>query len=123
VPANTYIATILAVSHARLKLVPVEPDIHTYNIDPKEIEKLNLSDPRNYARPPLWPRRRDGTHLGDRAQTRPESDRRCSSGHGAVYIVRSRCTGDAAGFSSTRQESGALGDGGAVRQMMTNLQE
>jgi dTDP-4-amino-4,6-dideoxygalactose transaminase len=39
VPSNTYIATILAVLHNGLVPVPVEPDLRTYNIDPKEIEK------------------------------------------------------------------------------------
>jgi len=39
VPANTYIATILAVSKVGLTPVLVEPDIETYNIDPSKIEK------------------------------------------------------------------------------------
>jgi len=39
VPANTYIATILAVLHANHKPVLVEPDIDTYNIDYKKIEE------------------------------------------------------------------------------------
>lgn len=38
VPSNTYIATWLAVSHCGAKLVPVEPNINTYNIDPRKIE-------------------------------------------------------------------------------------
>lgn len=39
VPANTYIATILAITDNRLKPVLVEPDIYTYNIDISLIEK------------------------------------------------------------------------------------
>jgi dTDP-4-amino-4,6-dideoxygalactose transaminase len=39
VPSNTYIATILAVIACGFKPVLVEPDIHTYNINPAEIEK------------------------------------------------------------------------------------
>jgi dTDP-4-amino-4,6-dideoxygalactose transaminase len=39
VPSNTYIATILAIIHNDLKPVLVEPDIATYNIDPKKIEE------------------------------------------------------------------------------------
>ncbi len=39
VPANTYIATILAISDNGLKPVLVEPDLKTYNIDPFKIEK------------------------------------------------------------------------------------
>ena len=42
VPANTYIASILAITDNRLKPVLVEPDPITYNIDPKKIEeKIN----------------------------------------------------------------------------------
>lgn len=38
VPSNTYIATWLAVSHVGATVVPVEPDIATYNIKPALIE-------------------------------------------------------------------------------------
>ncbi|UOK41241.1 MULTISPECIES: DegT/DnrJ/EryC1/StrS family aminotransferase [Flavobacterium] len=38
VPANTYIASILGILHAGLVPVLVEPDINTFNIDPKLIE-------------------------------------------------------------------------------------
>lgn len=38
VPSNTYIATILAILHCELVPVFVEPEIQTYNIDPKKIE-------------------------------------------------------------------------------------
>ena len=39
VPANTFIATILAITDNRLRPVFVEPDIETYNIDPILIEQ------------------------------------------------------------------------------------
>lgn len=39
VPANTYIASILAITDNRLVPVLVEPDIDTYNIDPFKIEE------------------------------------------------------------------------------------
>ena len=38
VPSNTYIATWLAVTHVGATIVPVEPNIDTYNIDPLRIE-------------------------------------------------------------------------------------
>lgn len=38
VPSNTYIATALAVSYMGARPVFVEPDMHTYNIDPMRIE-------------------------------------------------------------------------------------
>ncbi len=39
VPANTYIASILAITDNRLIPVLVEPDINTFNIDPFKIEE------------------------------------------------------------------------------------
>lgn len=39
VPANTYIASIVSVINAGLKPVLVEPDLETYTISPKEMEK------------------------------------------------------------------------------------
>lgn len=39
VPANTYIATILAITENRLTPVLIEPDINTYNLDISLIEK------------------------------------------------------------------------------------
>lgn len=38
VPSNTYIASILAITANNLTPVLVEPDINTYNLDPKKIE-------------------------------------------------------------------------------------
>lgn len=43
VPANTYIATILAITDNRLKPVLVEPDIQTYNINISLIEQAITS--------------------------------------------------------------------------------
>ena len=40
VPSNTYIATWLAVTNLGAKIVPVEPDPSTYNLNPEEIEKV-----------------------------------------------------------------------------------
>jgi dTDP-4-amino-4,6-dideoxygalactose transaminase len=40
VPSNTYIATWLAVSRVGAELVPCEPDIRTFNIDPNRVEEL-----------------------------------------------------------------------------------
>lgn len=39
VPSNTYIATWLAVSYVGAKIVPVEPDPFTYNLDPARLEE------------------------------------------------------------------------------------
>lgn len=40
VPANTFIASILAITDNRLTPVLVEPDIHTYQIDESKIEEV-----------------------------------------------------------------------------------
>ena len=46
VPSNTYIATWLAVSHVGATPVPVEPDEHTFNMDPQRIEEAVTSRTR-----------------------------------------------------------------------------
>jgi dTDP-4-amino-4,6-dideoxygalactose transaminase len=43
VPSNTFIATVLAISYVGAQPVFVEPDIRTYNIDPKKIEEAVTS--------------------------------------------------------------------------------
>ena len=117
VPANTYIATWLAVSHTGAKPIPVEPDLKTYNINPDLIEKAIT--PRTKAILPV--------HLyGQPADMDPiiEIARRynlkvvedAAQAHGAKYkgrIVGS--LGEAAGFSFYPGKNlGAFGDGGAV---------
>ena len=39
VPSNTYIATWIAISKSGAKIVPVEPNILSYNIEAEQIEK------------------------------------------------------------------------------------
>ncbi len=39
VPSNTYIATWLAINSVGAKIIPVEPDINTYNLNPDLIEE------------------------------------------------------------------------------------
>jgi dTDP-4-amino-4,6-dideoxygalactose transaminase len=43
VPANTYIATVLAISNTGLKPVLVEPDVETFNINPNAVLKAITS--------------------------------------------------------------------------------
>jgi len=58
VPANTYIASWLAVSYTGAKPVPVEPDPKTFNLDPARIEAA------------ITPRTRaNGRDLGNRRTT------------------------------------------------------
>jgi dTDP-4-amino-4,6-dideoxygalactose transaminase len=117
VPANTYIASWLAVSYTGATPVPIEPDPVTYNIDSRLIEKAIT--PRTKAIMPvhlygqsvemksIWKiAEKHGLKIiEDAAQT-----------HGGWY--RDRMTGnlgDAAGFSFYPSKNlGAFGDAGAV---------
>jgi len=58
VPANTYIATILAITNNNLIPVLVEPDIDTYLIDPDKWKEYYIKDKSHYGcssvRTDLW---------------------------------------------------------------------
>lgn len=117
VPANTYIASILAVSSSGLVPVLVEPDINTYNIDPEKIgDKVTsrtkailavhlygLVSPMNELKEIA--RKYNLKLIDDAAQA-----------HGAAYYeqkVGSLCDATAFSFYPTKN-LGALGDAGAV---------
>lgn len=117
VPSNTFIATWLAVSQTGARVVPVEPDERTCNLDPERIEAAIT--PRTRAVMPV--------HLyGQPADMAPicELARRhglrviedAAQAHGARYRGRRvGGLGDAAGFSFYPGKNlGALGDGGAI---------
>jgi dTDP-4-amino-4,6-dideoxygalactose transaminase len=117
VPANTYIASWLAVSYTGARPVPVEPDAGTYNIDPRRIEKALTSRTKAilpvhlYGQPVemeiIWEiaEKRGLKIIEDAAQT-----------HGGRYRDRMAGNlGDAAGFSFYPSKNlGAFGDAGAV---------
>ncbi len=117
VPANTYIASFLAVTRNGLAPVFVEPDDRTYNIDPAKMEEK------------ITPRTKAVlvVHLyGQAAPMEPVRDLAKKKGllviedaaqaHGAMYQrKRTGSLGQAAGFSFYPAKNlGALGDGGAV---------
>lgn len=117
VPANTYIATILAVSENGATPVLVEPDINTYNINPDLIEEKIT--PRTKAIMPvhlygqavqmekIW-------ELAKKYNLKIIED--AAQAHGAEYQGRKTGNlGDAAGFSFYPGKNlGCMGDGGAV---------
>jgi dTDP-4-amino-4,6-dideoxygalactose transaminase len=117
VPANTYIATWLAVSHAGAKPVPVEPDKRTYNISPEFIEAAITPRTRAIIAVHLYGQPADMDPLKEIAH---KHDLRviedAAQAHGARYKGRRVGTlGDAAGFSFYPSKNlGAGGDGGAV---------
>ncbi len=117
VPANTYIATILAVSHNRLTPVPVEPNISTYNIDPQKIETAITPRTRAILPVHLYGQVADMDAILDIARRHKlKVIEDAAQAHGAVYKgKRTGALGDAAGFSFYPGKNlGALGDGGAV---------
>src|SRR6266496_1809196 len=117
VPANTYIATWLAVSYAGATPVPIEPNERTYNIDPSRIEAAITKRTRAiiavhlYGQPAdMGPINEVASHYGlkvieDAAQA-----------HGSRYKgKRVGALGDAAAFSFYPGKNlGAWGDAGAV---------
>lgn len=124
VPANTYIASILAISDNRLKPVLVEPDINTYNLDISLIEKHITNRTRAimivhlYGRA-IWSdkfeqiaRKYDLKVIEDNAQAAGAVEENRSVN---IDLRRTGSLGDAAGHSFYPGKNlGALGDGGAV---------
>jgi len=117
VPSNTYIATILAVLHAGLRPVLVEPDIATYNIDPSKIEEKLTRRTRAILVVHLYGK----LCVMDRiVQIARKNDLKivedCAQAHGARFKNQKAGTfGEAGAFSFYPTKNlGALGDAGAV---------
>lgn len=117
VPANTYIATILAVSNNKLKPVLIEPDINTYNIDTERIE-LKITEKTKAIMPVhLYGQVAEMNKINILAQKyNLKVIEDSAQAHGAIYNGRrTGSLGDAAGFSFYPGKNfGALGDGGAI---------
>lgn len=123
VPANTYIATILAVSKADLAPVLVEPDIQSYNIDPSKIEEKITKKTKVILPVHLYGQcaaMEEISHIAKNYNLLLIDD--CAQAQGAVY--KGKRTGNlahASGFSFYPGKNlGALGDAGAIT---TNNQE
>jgi dTDP-4-amino-4,6-dideoxygalactose transaminase len=117
VPANTYIATILAVTDNGLTPVLVEPDLSTANIDPARIEKHIGSRTRAILPVHLYGQTADMSAINAVARKRGlKVIEDCAQAHGARHAgVRAGALGDAAGHSFFPSKNfGALGDAGAV---------
>lgn len=123
VPANTYIASILAITDNNLKPILVEPDIHTYNIDVSLIEKHITPRTKAIMIVHLYGRVSWSENLVEIAKINNlkiiEDN---AQAIGASYFNKNTNThtktgalGDAAGFSFYPGKNlGALGDAGAV---------
>ena len=124
VPANTYIATILAITENGLIPVLVEPKSNTLEIDDDLIESHITSKTKAIAIVHLYGRIAYTNKIGElcrKYQLKLVED--CAQSHGCRF-EDGRMTGnlgDAAGFSFYPGKNlGALGDGGAV---VTNDEE
>jgi dTDP-4-amino-4,6-dideoxygalactose transaminase len=117
VPANTYIASLLAITDNGLKPVLVEPNISTYNIDLKNIETAITTKTRAIMIVHLYGKcayDKDITDLCIKYNLKLIED--CAQAVGAIYNGNHiGSLGDAAGISFYPGKNlGALGDGGAV---------
>lgn len=117
VPANTFIATILAITRNGLCPVLVEPDERTYTIDPQLAEARISTHTRAIMAVHLYGQTADMTSLMKFAQKHDLiviED--CAQAHGALHNSQKvGGIGHAAGHSFYPAKNlGALGDGGAV---------
>nr|WP_207759689.1 DegT/DnrJ/EryC1/StrS family aminotransferase [Xanthomonas prunicola] len=126
VPANTFIATFLAISQNHLVLVPVEPDPITFNLDPARVEKAIGPRTRAIMAVHLY------GQLADMQAMQTLAHRYgllliedAAQAHGAsAQGRRAGAFGDAAAFSFFPTKNlGALGDGGAVTTSDARLAE
>lgn len=135
VPANTYIASILAITENRLKPVLAEPDLSTYNLDVSKIEALITPRTKAIMVVHLYGRASWSHQLEllasryglkiieDNAQAAGAAIFRGTEEEGVskagikseVKLCRTGSLGDAAGHSFYPGKNlGALGDGGAI---------
>lgn len=117
VPANTYIASILAITDNNLKPILVEPDIKNYNIDPDLIEEHISEKTRGIMIVHLYGQNAYKEKIGKLCKKyNLKLIEDAAQAHGAYYQDRRvGSLGDAAGFSFYPGKNlGALGDAGAI---------
>ena len=118
VPANTYIATILAITDNGLKPVLVEPSRNTLEIDDDFIEQAVTPRTKAITIVHLYGRNAYTDKIGDickKYNLKLVED--CAQSHGCKHLdgTKTGNIGDAAGHSFYPGKNlGALGDGGAV---------
>jgi dTDP-4-amino-4,6-dideoxygalactose transaminase len=117
VPANTFIATWLAVTGVGATPVPVDPAQGTFNLDPQRVESAVSARTRAIIAVHLYGCPAPMNELREIAQRRGvRLLEDAAQAHGARYHDRrAGALGDAAGFSFYPAKNlGALGDAGAV---------
>lgn len=124
VPGNTFIASVLAVSACGLKVRLVEPELSSFNVDPRAVEAAIGTRTRVILAVHLYGRLADMEALADLAKRHDLlllED--AAQAHGArLGARRAGAWGLAAGFSMfPGKPLGALGDGGMVTTNDTEL--
>lgn len=117
VPANTYIATILAISENGCIPILVEPDIKTYNINPDSIEEKITSKTKAIMVVHLYGQAVQMEKIWKIAKKyNLKIIEDSAQAHGAIYQEKHTGNlGDASGFSFYPGKNlGCIGDGGAV---------
>lgn len=117
VPANTFIATVLAITENGCKPVFVEPNINTYNINPELVEKSITSKTKAIMAVHLYGQLADVETLSKIAKKYGlKLIEDSAQAHGAILNrKRAGSFGDAAGFSFYPGKNlGALGDAGCI---------
>ncbi|QNG30985.1 DegT/DnrJ/EryC1/StrS family aminotransferase [Synechococcus sp. LTW-R] len=117
VPANTYIATWLAITRVGAVPIPVEPDISTFNIDPERIEERVTDKTKAILVVHLYGlpcEMNKIKQIANKYSLKILED--AAQAHGAsANGVRCGNLGDAAAFSFYPGKNlGCLGDGGAI---------
>lgn len=117
VPANTYIASVLAITENRLKAVLVEPDPNTLELDENKIEEVITSRTKSILLVHLYGRCAYTDKIGELCEKyhlHLVEDN--AQAYGCKYKgQRTGSIGEAAGHSFYPGKNlGALGDGGAV---------
>jgi dTDP-4-amino-4,6-dideoxygalactose transaminase len=117
VPANTFIATWLAVSYSGATPIPIEPDPQTYNLDPHCLEAAITTKTRAIMPVHLYGQTADMDPIlaiAEKHGLKVIED--AAQAQGARYRGRlSGTLGEAAGFSFYPGKNlGALGDAGAI---------
>jgi dTDP-4-amino-4,6-dideoxygalactose transaminase len=116
VPANTYIASILAITENRLRPVLVEPRIDTFQIDDEKIEQAITKRTRAIMIVHLYGNQAYTEKIGDICQHHGLAlIEDCAQAHGLKRITRHLSIPSASAYSFYPGKNlGALGDAGAV---------
>ena len=117
VASNSYIACVISILNAGLKPVLVEPDIETYNIDPKQIKKKITKNTKAILAVHLYGKSCEMDEIIKICKNKNLAlIEDCAQSHGSTYKNKKTGTFGQMGCFSFYPTKilGALGDGGAI---------